>query len=169
MPMSIRLSVCSSLVVLVFAAGCSREGATADTSQRAPDASANRKVVTGGMICPLESVNGNPVRMSRSFRIGDRASLVGWTRLADARHPVQGQVHLLFRSTVPDGSQDLSWAGRRVARPDVAMDDSRAGVVGYSASGAFPPNPGKYKVLLRIGDGNAVRECDTGEVFDLHG
>jgi hypothetical protein len=167
--MLVRLSVCSSLVVLVLAAGCSREGATADTSPRAPGAIANPRVVTGGMVCPLESVNGNPVRMSRSFRIGDRASLVGWTRIADARQAVQGQVQLLFRSTAPDGSQDLSWAGRRVARPDVAMDDPRAAVVGYSASGALPADPGKYKVLLRIGDGNTVRECDTGEVFDLHG
>lgn len=167
--MLIRLPVCSCLVGLLFAAGCSRQGATADTAQREAGAVANPKVATGGMICPLESANGNPVRMSRSFRIADRATLVGWSRVADARQPVQGQVHVLFRSTVPDGSQDVSWVGMRVSRPDVAMDDPRAAVMGYSASGALPANPGKYKVLVRIGDGRAVRECDTGEVFDLHG
>jgi hypothetical protein len=29
--------------------------------------------------------------------------------------------------------------------------------------------PGKYKVLLWVGDSSTQRECDTGETFDLHG
>jgi hypothetical protein len=133
-----------------------------------PTAIANAKVVTGRVICPLESVNGRQVRESRAFTISSKATLVGWSTVADHDHPVPPMATIVFRSLVPDGSGDLFWPGMRVARPELSPEP-RLRDAGYSASGSFPSRPGRYKVLVWVGDGQLQRECDTKEVFDIHG
>ena len=75
---------------------------------------------------------------------------------------------IVFRSIVPDGSHDLFWPGLRVARPDLATDPHFLNA-GYSASGRFPSRPGKYRVLVWVGDAGTQRECDTKEIFEIHG
>ena len=133
-----------------------------------PAAIAAAKVVSGRVICPLEVVNGRQVRESRSFTVATKATLVGWSTVADRDHPTPPMATVVFRSTVPDGSPDLFWPGKRVARPDLVRE-GRVLNAGYSASGEFPRNPGRYKVLVWVGDAQLQRECDTKEVFDIHG
>lgn len=77
-------------------------------------------------------------------------------------------VYVVFRSTVPDGSPDLFWPGVRVARPDHAEGNPLLANAGWSAAGDLPRNPGKYKVLVWVGDADTQRECDTHEVLDLN-
>jgi hypothetical protein len=162
-----------SLGCVIAAGGCHRNGdagrTPGSTAAGRPEAIAEAKLLRGGVICPLESVSGNSIRQSRSFRSGSRATLVGWSRVADLHEPTPPLVHVVFRSIVPDGSPDLFWSGLRVPRPDLAQADAVLATAGYAASGPLPANPGKYKVLVWVGDENVQRECDTGEVFDLHG
>lgn len=158
--------------VLLAVAGCHPGGGTpaptAAAMQR-PEAIADAKVRQGGVICPLEIANGNPIRLSRAFAAGSRAALVGWSTVADRNEPVPPLAYVVFRSTVPDGSADLFWPAKRVVRPDLAQSDPRLAKAGYAASGELPKMPGKYKVLLWVGDANVQRECDTAETLDLHG
>ena len=162
-----------SLGCLIATGGCHQrddaEATPGSTSSGRPEAIADAKLLRGRVICPLESVSGNSIRQSRSFRAGSRATLVGWSRVADLREPDPPLVHVVFRSMVPDGSPDLFWSGMRVSRPDLAQSDAALAKAGYAASGTFPANPGRYQVLVWVGDQNVERECDTGEVFDLHG
>lgn len=160
------------LCVALLSAGCRRQndataGAASDAASAVPETEGAAKVLKGRVICPLEIVNGKSIRQSRSFRIGSKATLVGWSRVADAERPVPPLVYVVFRSNVPDGSVDLFWPGIRVARPDVANGNPRMVKAGYSASGSFPTHPGQYKVLVRVGDQNLQRECDTGETLWL--
>jgi hypothetical protein len=159
------------LPALLAIAGChpgSATPATAATMQR-PDAIAGAALRKGGAICPFEMANGNPIRQSRSFAAGSMAALVGWSTVADRHQPVPPLAYVVFRSTVPDGSADLFWQARRISRPDLSQSDPRLAGAGYAAAGELPKVPGKYKVLLWVGDSSTQRECDTGETFDLHG
>lgn len=166
MASSTRLQV---LLPLVLLAACNRAGtpATATPASSRPTAIADAKRVTGNVICPLEIVNGNSIRQSRTLQAGTRASLVGWSRVADQREPVPPMVHVVFRSTVPDGSQDLFWPGVRVPRPEHSEGNPLLANAGWSAAGNLPRNPGKYQVLLWVGNAGTQRECDTHEVLDL--
>jgi len=164
----IRHAVAPMLLVL---AGChQRSGAAATTTATTrPVAIASAKLMQGSVICPLEIANGNPIRQSRSLAAGSRATLVGWSTVADRNQPVPPRAYVVFRSTAPDGSADVFWPATRVARPDLTQSDPRRAQAGYAASGELPKGPGKYKVLLWVGDANVQRECDTAEVLDLHG
>ena len=159
------------VAVLIAVAACrpwTPPAAPAASPSGRPAAIAAAKLVTGRVICPLEIVNGRQVRESRSFTVSSKATLVGWSTVADHDHPVPPMATIVFRSTVPDGSADLFWPGKRVARPDLALEP-RLLNAGYSASGEFPKNPGKYRVLVWVGDAQLQRECDTKEVFEVHG
>jgi hypothetical protein len=138
----------------------------ADTGR--PMALAGAKVVSGGAICPLESVNGEDIRQKRSFAAASRATLVGWSTVADKARPVPPMATIVLRSVVPDGSRDLFWPGIRVARPDLSSDP-RLLASGYSASGVLPQNPGRYKVLVWVGDARLQHECDTLRVLEVRG
>ena len=162
------------LLAILALAGCREAPETNPDSAElgprvVPIKMTDARVEKGRVICPLEVVNGNPVRDTRTFPAGSKATLVGWSRVADRQRPVPPLVHAVFRSTVPDGSADLFWPGVRVARPDIALTDSRMAMSGYSVSGRLPENPGRYRVLIWVGDTGLQRECDTGEVFTLHG
>lgn len=160
------LAVSLSIACLLAASGCHRKGEAAGAAASAtPGTDAERKVLVGGVVCPLESVNGNSIRQSRTLRAGTRATLVGWRRVADAMQSGSGDMHVVFRSIAPDGSHDLSWSAVRVARPELATEGPHT--AGYAGSGVLPVYPGKYKVLLHVDAGRALRECDTGEILDL--
>jgi hypothetical protein len=148
-------------------AGCQRQQpAAAPAVNGRPPAIAAAELSKGRVICPLESVNGRSIREGRTFRAGRRATLVGWSRVADRRPPAPPMLFVVFRSVVTDGSQDLFWPGLRVARPDVSREPGM-GTLGYSATGVFPVNPGRYQVLVWAGDRSRQRECDTGETFEI--
>jgi len=157
--------------MLLAIAGCHPGDGTPEATAVAqrPDTIARAGLSKGGVICPLEMANGNPLRQSRSFVAGSRAALVGWSTVADRAQPVPPLAYIVFRSAMPDGSADLFWSARRVARPDLSQSDPRLARAGYAADGELPKLPGKYKVLLWVGDAHAQRECDTGETLDLHG
>lgn len=152
---------------------CACDSAQRDTARQDPAGLARPESIrqatlsTGKVICPLEIINGDSIRRGRSFPAGSKATLVGWSTVANRDEPVPPLVHVVFRSTVPDGSADLFWPGKRVARPELSQNDERLANSGYAAVGNFPTSPGKYKVLVWVGDEKAQRECDTGEVFDL--
>lgn len=157
-----------ALIALSACAPSAPPAAPAASHPGRPAAIASAKLVTGRVICPLEIVNGRQVRESRSFPVSGKATLVGWSTVADRDHPVPPMATIVFRSTVPDGSPDLFWPGQRVARPDLSQE-ARLLNAGYSASGEFPKNPGRYRVLVWVGDAQLQRECDTKEIFDIHG
>lgn len=159
---------CLMLAVVGCSRGPGQQMGVEHASLTRPEAIARARVTTGRVVCRLENVNGNSIRASHTFPNGSRATLVGWSTVADRQQPVPPLAYIVFRSTVPDGSPDLFWPAKRVARPDLSPSDPRLAQAGYAGSDELPKTPGKYKVLLWVGDEHIQRECDTGEIFDLH-
>lgn len=132
-----------------------------------PESISGAELTKGRAICPIETINAASIRESRSFSVGGKATVVGWSRVVGQNPADATLLHVVFRSIAPDGSADLFWPATRVDRPDKALDDASLLHSGYAATGLFPQNPGKYKVLVWLGDARAQRECDTGEQLDI--
>lgn len=157
------------LATALVIAGCERtdkSSVSRSPSIGPPVILADTKIIKGQSICPLEVINGQPIRLAHALRTGITATFVGWSTVADGPNPVPPDVYLLFRSTVPDGSADLFWPGMRVARPDLSMDARRLDA-GYSANGKLSLRPGIYKVMLWTGDTHLMHECDTRQVLQI--
>jgi hypothetical protein len=124
-------------------------------------------LVEKGAVCPIEQANGEPVRVLPMLKAGTFATFAGWSTVADDRDPTPSMVHLVLRPAGSDGEADAFLAGKRTLRDDPSYADPRMRNAGWLASGRLPQVPGRYQVLLWVGDADVQVACDTQQVLDL--
>ena len=120
-----------------------------------------------GAACPIEQVNGEAVRALPALKAGSFATFAGWSTVADDRDPTPPMVHLVLRPAGSDGDADAFIPGKRVPRHDPSSTEARMRNAGYMVSGRLPQVPGRYQVLLWVGDSRVQVPCQTGQQLEL--
>lgn len=162
------------ITALFFCAliGCSAQSPVdannhAATLGERPAALRDAKVSRGGVLCPIEKLNGEGVRQLPALRAGSVVTLSGWATVADAANPTPPLVHLVLRPRGSSGSADAFLPGQREARTDLAATNPRIRNAGFVVTARLPSVPGRYDVLLWTGSEDAQVECDTHARLEL--
>lgn len=120
-----------------------------------------------GAACPIEQVNGEHIRAVPGLKAGTFVTFSGWSTIASERNPTPPLVHVVLRPVGSGGEADAFIPGKRVPRNDPSATDSRVRNAGFTASGRLPGVPGKYQVLVWVGNAEFQVSCDTGQVAVL--
>lgn len=168
-----RRSLGLLLTCAVAASGCSPDNAdrNAITAANGAVPVAEFSAVplrAAGAICPIDKVNGQPVRISTlpELKVGQVVTFSGWSTVADATAATPPVVAVVLRDEdIPTNTVVLP--GRRVPRNDPSSTEPMNRDSGFSATGRLPPTPGRYRVLVWTGTRDFRVECDTRSVLQL--
>lgn len=137
-------------------AGCHREPSSAPAQPLA---------APSGMLCVVESMNGQTIRIARELPGGVEGVLAGSIRLSgiDPRVP-RPKTEVVLRDAVHRG-QTLTRVARTEELPTGALRESgRVRQYAYRAKFAFPRSSTQYDVFIRV-DGRY--ECATQERLQI--
>ena len=119
-----------------------------------------------GAICPLETVNGVPVRDAPEIRAHRMATFTGWSTIADPVQPAPPLVYLILRPLGAAGAKDVYLEMGRMPRPDLANGDARREMAGFEGQQLLP-DAGSYDILVSLGTREWQTVCRSGATLEI--